>query len=56
MKRAANIKDLSFPMLLPAVRINTSTTDFFPIEQTQLGRFDGEHWVLFGGVLDGSRK
>ena len=56
MKQAANIKDLSLPMLLPAVRINTSATDFFPIEQMQLGRFDGEHWVLFGGVFDASRK
>jgi branched-chain amino acid transport system substrate-binding protein len=56
MKQAATIKDLSLPMLLPAIRINTSATDFFPIEQMQLGRFDGEHWVLFGGVLDASRK
>jgi len=56
MKQAANIKDLPLPMLLPAVRINTSATDFFPIEQMQLGRFDGEHWVLFGGVFDASRK
>jgi len=56
MKQAANIKELSLPMLLPAVRINTSAADFFPIEQMQLGRFDGEHWVLFGGVFDASRK
>jgi len=56
MKQAASIKDLSLPMLLPAVRINTGATDFFPIEQMQLGRFDGEHWVLFGGVFDASRK
>ena len=56
MKQAASIKDLSLPMLLPAVRVNTSANDFFPIEQMQLGRFDGEHWVLFGGVFDASRK
>jgi branched-chain amino acid transport system substrate-binding protein len=56
MKQAASIKDLSLPMLLPAIRINTGPTDFFPIEQMQLGRFDGEHWALFGELFDASRK
>jgi hypothetical protein len=56
MKQAASIKDLSLPMLLPAIRINTGPTDFFPIEQMQLGRFDGEHWALFGEIFDASRK
>ena len=56
MRQAASLKDLSLPMLLPAVRINTSPTDFFPIEQMQLGRFDGEHWALFGDLLDASKK
>jgi branched-chain amino acid transport system substrate-binding protein len=56
MKQAASIKDLSLPMLLPAIKINTGPTDFFPIEQMQLGRFDGEHWVLFGDLFDASRK
>jgi branched-chain amino acid transport system substrate-binding protein len=56
MKQAASIKDLSLPMLLPAIRINTGPTDFFPVEQMQLGRFDGEHWALFGEIFDASRK
>jgi len=56
MKQAASIKDLSLPMLLPAIRINTGPTDFFPIEQMQLGRFDGEHWGLFSELFDTSRK
>ena len=53
---APRVATSSKAMLLPAVRINTSAADFFPIEQMQLGRFDGEHWVLFGGVFDASRK
>ncbi len=53
MKQAATIKNLSFPMLLPGITINTSPTDFYPIEQLQ--RFDGERWVLFGKVYDASR-
>ena len=56
MKQAASINGLSLPMLLPAIRINTGPNDFFPVEQMQLGRFDGEHWVLFGDLFDASRK
>ena len=55
MKQAAIIKNLSLPMLLPGITINTSPTDFYPIEQLQLGRFDGERWVLFGKIYDASR-
>jgi branched-chain amino acid transport system substrate-binding protein len=56
MKQAANIKDLSLPMLLPGIKVNTSPTDFYPIEQEQLAKFDGERWVLFGEVYDASKK
>ncbi len=56
MKQAANIKDLALPMLLPGVKINTSPTDFFPIEQEQLVRYDGERWVLFGELFDTSAQ
>ncbi len=51
MKQAANLKDLRVPMLLPGIIINTSPTDFFPIEQMQLEKFDGKAWVLIGKVL-----
>jgi branched-chain amino acid transport system substrate-binding protein len=53
MRQAANIKDLTLPMLLPGIKINTSPTDFFPIEQEQLARFDGERWAVFGELIDG---
>ena len=51
MKQAANLKDVKAPMLLPGIAINTSPTDFFPIEQMQLEKFDGKAWVLIGKVL-----
>jgi len=35
MRQAANLKDLSLPMLIPGIMINTSPTDFYPIEQVQ---------------------
>jgi branched-chain amino acid transport system substrate-binding protein len=56
MRQAANIKDLALPLLLPGIKINTSPTDYYPIEQEQLARFDGERWVLFGEVFDASKK
>jgi hypothetical protein len=34
------------------MRINTSPTDFYPIEQMQLSRFDGKRWVLFGDLIN----
>ena len=54
MKQAANLKDLSLGMLLPGVVIDTSPTDFAPIEQQQLARFNGERWERFGPVMNGT--
>ncbi len=56
MNQAANLKDVSLPMLLPGIKLNTSPTDFYPIEQEQLAKFDGERWVLFGEIYDASKK
>src|SRR6266849_4410087 len=53
MKQTANLKDFTVPMLLPGIKINTSPTDFAPIKQIQMARFDGESWKLFGPVITG---
>ncbi len=53
MKQAASLKDFDPGVLLPGIKINTSATDFYPIEQEQLMRFKGETWELFGPVLSG---
>jgi len=53
MKQAANIKDLALPMLLPGIKINTSPTDYRPIEQMQLQKFNGKSWELFGDIISG---
>ncbi|MGE5203732.1 MAG: branched-chain amino acid ABC transporter substrate-binding protein, partial [Acidobacteriota bacterium] len=44
---------LELPMLLPGIKVNTSATDFAPIKQMQLQRFNGKSWELFGDVLAG---
>jgi branched-chain amino acid transport system substrate-binding protein len=51
MRQAANIRNLELPLLLPGIKINTGPNDFAPIEQSQLARFNGERWELFGEVI-----
>jgi len=54
MKQAANLHNFTTPLLLPGVEINTSPTDFAPIKQVQMARFDGTRWQLFGPILTGA--
>ncbi len=51
MKQAASIKNLEIPTLLPGILVNTSATNFHPLNQLQLQRWDGKAWVLFGKVI-----
>ena len=53
MKEAANLKDFELPTLLPGIKLNTSPTNFSPIRQMQMERFDGQSWELFGDVITG---
>ncbi len=53
MRQAANLKDFQLGLLLPGIKINTSPTDYFPVEQMQMSRFNGEHGELFGPVIAG---
>ncbi|HXO89266.1 MAG TPA: ABC transporter substrate-binding protein [Stellaceae bacterium] len=54
MSQAANLHDFTVPMLLPGIKINTSPTDFAPVKQIQMARFDGERWRLFGPLITGA--
>ena len=38
-------------MLLPGIEVNTSRTNYYPIRNMRLEKFDGEQWVLFGDVI-----
>jgi branched-chain amino acid transport system substrate-binding protein len=53
MKQAGNLRSFQLGMLLPGVVVDTNPTDFAPIEQMQMSRFDGETWQLFGPVISG---
>ena len=52
MKQAANLKDFDPGLLLPGIKINTSTSDYAPIEQLQMMRFNGKSWEFFGPVMN----
>jgi branched-chain amino acid transport system substrate-binding protein len=51
MKQAASIHNLELPMLVPGIIVSTSATDFAPIKQMQLSKFDGKTFDLFGEVI-----
>ena len=51
MKQAASLKDFDTGVALPGISINTSATDFAPIESVQMMKFDGKTWVRFGEVM-----
>jgi hypothetical protein len=52
MKVVANM-DFEINTYIPGIRIKTSPTDFYPIEQVQMMKFTGEKWQLFGPIIDG---
>jgi len=51
MKQATSLQNVALPMLLPGITLSTSATDFAPIKQMQLEKFDGATWKLFGEVI-----
>jgi branched-chain amino acid transport system substrate-binding protein len=51
MRQAASLKDFEAPLLLPGIKINTSATDFYPIQAVQMARVKGDSFELFGDVL-----
>ena len=55
MKQAASQRKVAHGLLLPGITINTSATDYFPVEQLQMIRFNGERYERFGEVIDVSR-
>jgi branched-chain amino acid transport system substrate-binding protein len=51
MKQAANFQKYKLPMLIPGITINTSPTDYYPIQSVKLAKFAGETWEPFGDVM-----
>jgi len=53
LEQATGIKELELPMLLPGIKINTSSSNYSPIRQMQLQSFNSVSWELFGELLQG---
>jgi len=50
MKQAANL-NIELPMLLPGVKVGTAPTQFYPIREMQLAKFNGKIFERFGDVI-----
>jgi ABC-type transport system involved in cytochrome c biogenesis ATPase subunit len=51
MKQAASLNKRTFKLMLPGIVANTTTTDFYPLQQLQMMRLKGEQWELFGPII-----
>ena len=51
MKQAANLKNFHPAMLLKGINMTTSPTDYQPMEEMLLQRFNGERFEVFGDLL-----
>jgi branched-chain amino acid transport system substrate-binding protein len=52
MELASHLHNVRMPSLLPGVTLNTSPTDYNPVKQLRLQRFDGRHWQLFTDIVE----
>lgn len=50
MTQATSIVDLQLPLVIPGILVNTSKTNYNPIRQLQLMKFEGGTWTIFGPV------
>ena len=51
MQLVNHLQNVRVPSLLSGITLNTSPTDYNPVKQLRLERFDGHRWELFGDVL-----
>ena len=54
MKQVTGIQNLEVPTLIPGILVNTSPTNFHPIKQMQLQRWNGTTWARFGSIISGA--
>ncbi len=48
MKMATSIHDLSLPLLLPGIVLNTSSSQYFGLHEAVLKQYNGTRWVIVG--------
>jgi ABC-type branched-subunit amino acid transport system substrate-binding protein len=50
LKAATHLNEVN-PFLLPGVRIQTSPSDYYPMDKVKLARYKSEHWQFFGNLV-----
>jgi hypothetical protein len=50
LRAATRLKEAN-PFLLPGVRIETSSSDYYPMDKVKLARYRGSHWHFFGQLV-----
>lgn len=53
MAQAANLKDVSLPLLLPGVKLNTTPSDYRPIKDGYVVEFRDNQFVVISELLRG---
>jgi branched-chain amino acid transport system substrate-binding protein len=51
LMEAVKNMDTTLPSLLPDVKVETSPTDYYPIQSMYITEFDGDQWQLQGDVI-----
>jgi branched-chain amino acid transport system substrate-binding protein len=51
LRAATHLKETN-PFLLPGVRIETSPSDYYPMDKVKLARYRGSHWQFFGKLVN----
>ena len=51
MRQAANLKNFHPAMFVAGININTSPTNYEPMRELRLVRFDGERFTYFGDII-----
>jgi branched-chain amino acid transport system substrate-binding protein len=51
LRAAQSLDTAANPFLLPGIRLKTSRTDYRPLEQVYLYRYDNKQWVRASGIL-----
>jgi branched-chain amino acid transport system substrate-binding protein len=48
---ATSMKDVELPLLLPGIKLNTSPTDYLPIQELQIVSYKDENWEMIDDVI-----
>jgi branched-chain amino acid transport system substrate-binding protein len=54
MRQAINLSNLANTIFLPGITLSTSPTNYHPLRQLQMMRWDGKTWIRFGNIIEGA--